>query len=154
MAESVGVVIIILIMIIIGIAIYSSYNRNKYNEEIQQASEINTLKLANIVSSLPEIHCTNNKISCIDILKVIAFINLMESSDSRFFYSSFFGNAYISIIQVLPNSSTFFENEEIVLYENIPEEYVLKNPVFIPINLYNPITNTRGFAILKVERYA
>lgn len=153
MAESVGVVIIILIMIMIGIAIYSSYSRNKYKEELQQANEINTLKLANTVSTLPELHCTNNKINCIDILKVKAFINLMNSSDSRFFYSSYFGDAYITITQILPNSSSFFPREEIVLYEKIPEEYISKSPVFIPVNLYNPITETRGFAILTVERY-
>jgi len=151
MGESIAVIIIITIMIFFALAFYSKVKTLDIKEEANKFNQYDAIKLANIVSNMPEILCSRQRvidINCVDEYKLLALNTSISGGESFFYYRSLFGNSRISVKQMYP-SNKFYS-----IYENNFTSNQSIDAILIPITIYNPITRKNAFGVLKVEAYS
>lgn len=153
MMETIAVLFIFFILIAFGFIFYANVLKGSIAVTKREHSELKAIELANRVSSLPELQCSDNNIvqeNCIDWLKLEKADLLMDQN--RLFYFGMLGYSNVIIEQVFPvdYTSTF----SYTVYSNIPPDYSDKLPTYIPILLKKPITGGYGFGIMTVILYA
>ncbi len=153
--ETIVVIFILMILIVFGLVIYYQFQANSFQQTKQRFGGLKTVELAQVVSNLPELQCSNLKVaevSCIDEIKARQFAQYLSTPGNKafFYYREVLGTSKIEIQRVYPPPSP--TANMIVVYDDskgLPNA----EPTFIPINLYNPIQKTYSFALLKATRY-
>ena len=149
MMETIAVLFIFFILIAFGFIFYANALKGGIEVTKREHSELKAVELANKVSSLPELQCSEDNIveeNCIDWLKLDKASSLIQ--ENRFFYFDLLGYSNITIEEIFPGGS-YYE-----VYSNVPEEYSGRLPTYIPILLKKPIAGGKGFGIMTVVLYA
>ena len=151
MGESIAVIIIITLMIFFGLTFYSKIKTLDINDEADKYSQLDAIKLANIVSNMPEMLCSEQRVvdlNCVDKYKLLALSSSIDQGDARFYYLSMFGNSRISVHQLYPDAMIYH------IYENNMTLNQSIEAIMIPVNIYDPITRDSTFGFIKVEAYS
>lgn len=158
MGETIAVIIVVIFLIVLGLVFYSKIKAQSLQEKKVVFEELDVVKLSQLSYSLPEIQCSFAEVSehgCIDLLKfnyLAEMINNSYTSSSDktayFYYRELFGTSRISL-QIINNTGFASEKE---LYET-NRSWTIKNTVYMPTNIYNPITQKNSFGVLVVEKY-
>ncbi len=155
MNETIIVLFIIFVILIISIFFYYQYSINNIKKTGEEALTTSSSVLLSSISSLPDISC--NKENCIDIIKLISFIN--QNKDYPIF-----DKKTITIEQVYPQP-TLDKICTPILYNDINfplncKKFMLhktqgSNPKIIstPISLYYPQNKQYGIGKLIIEVY-
>lgn len=149
LGESTAVVIVIIILVFLGLVVYFGFWKTGQGEKISKQREVQSINLALTVSYLPELHCTflgRSSSTCFDAIKASHFQEMGSVRDWQMHYFNYFGYAKIELIQVYPNETKF------TIYDNQKGEAQSESPIFIPVNIYDPITDKNGFGYLNVTK--
>lgn len=153
MTENIAIMIVVVFLLVFGIIFYSRVREANIKKQIDEYSELDLVKAAQTVTNLPEISCSVNSLSvvgCLDMLKLEAFValNLTNSSNYYEYYRDKFGKSKVFINSTFTNSSF-----NCTLYDNPYEDLYNENPVFIPINIYDPIEGYFNFGYIEIVKY-
>lgn len=75
MGETIAVIIIVTIIIFFGLAFYTKIKTLDLKDQTDKFNQFDAVKLANIVSNMPEILCSKQQvidINCVDKYKLLA----------------------------------------------------------------------------------
>ncbi|MEK6963978.1 MAG: hypothetical protein AABX70_06110 [Nanoarchaeota archaeon] len=156
--ETIVVIFILMILIVFGLVFYYQFQSTSFQQTKQRFGGLKTVELAQVVSNMPELQCSNLKVaevSCIDEVKAKQFANYLATPGNKafFYYREILGTSKIRVRIVYPvDPASPPEANLIVVYDN-SKGYKNAEPTFIPINLYNPIQKTYQFALLEATRY-
>lgn len=154
MTETIFVVFIILIIIMLGFVVYSKYQQGVLENIMKQRRNEEVIKTGQRLSSWPELECSVagiTEFACLDVAKIQVISDFINESKHKSkygfnYYYDLLKNSKITVKQVYP-----FE-EEWVLYDN-PGITQRTDRVPVPVNLYDPITETYGFGVLELLIY-
>ena len=144
--ETIAILFIFFILVFVGIVFYSNIMKSKFQETKVEYEELSKLQVVQIISSLPEIQCSQDNIvepNCIDLLKFQAATHILKMSD----YFDFFGFSKITVEEVFPN------NNEYILYDKQPDKINQKLASYFPISLFDAKHQSYSFGVLIVEVY-
>lgn len=151
MGETIAVIIIVTIMIFFGLAFYTKIKTLDLKDQTDKFNQFDAVKLANIVSNMPEILCSKQQvidINCVDKYKLLALNQSIADDEAFFYYRSILQNSRISVEQLYPDKINYS------LYENNMTANQSIETISIPVNIYDPITRKNAFGVLKVEAYS
>lgn len=147
--ESIAVLFIFFILIFLGLIFYVRIYKANISLEKDEFMQLEAIKVANKVSSLPELQCSNQNIvkdNCIDIEKLNALDNIINNNE--IFYFDILKFSSVSIKEIYPDV------REWTLYDRSLKNFVSNSSINIPISLYEPISKKYSFGVMKVNSYA
>ena len=150
--ETVAVLFVFFILVIIGIIFYVKIIRGNIESEIQEASQLSSIGIAQRVMFLPELQCSNDNVikeNCIDILKLNNAENLM--SGNEVYYYDLFEFSNIIVSEIKPDGTS---GEPSNIYLRTLDKFKNKFVTNVPISLYNPTTKRNSFGLLTIETYS
>ena len=151
MMETIVVLAVFFILIVIFYAFYSNtaVGADKEKGKIRQ---LEAVKIMQQVSSLVELQCSERGIikdGCIDLLKVDAASEIMQSAENKEPYFDKFGFSRITMNQIYPEIKDIA-----VIYDNSLQDYSYKDVSNIPVSLFDPIKNEYYFGAIHLEIFS
>ena len=144
--ETIAILFIFFIIVFVGIVFYSNIMKSKITDTLSEYDELSKLQVVQIVSSLPEIQCSQDNIvepNCIDLVKFQAAKDILKMTD----YFDLFGFSTLTVEEVYPNQNVY------VLYDKQPPDIDGKLASYFPISLYDAKEQSYYFGVLIVEVY-
>ena len=141
--ETIAIVFVFFIFVFIGIMFYMNVARSNISERIDEYKELSKIQVVQVVSSLPELQCSQDNIvepNCLDWMKVEEATDIVTDAD----YFDLFGFSRITIKQVFPYTY------EYVFYDRLKEDED-KLASYFPISLFDAKTQDYSFGVLVVE---
>ncbi len=150
MGETIAIMFIFFILLVVGAIFYMNMQRATVKQDIAQAYELRSVEVAQVISFLPEVQCTESNVikpSCFDIYKLIGLSKVATSAEGLNIYSNEFGTTTIKLTKLYPPGG------EWTLYNN-PKATFTSAPVSnIPIMLYNATSDKYYFGVLQIINY-
>ncbi|MBW2979890.1 hypothetical protein KY360_00555 [Candidatus Woesearchaeota archaeon] len=152
MMETMAVLFVFFILIALGFVFYANMLKGSLAVSKIEQSELRAIELAEKVSSLPELQCSednNVEGNCIDILKLSGASEVMQTN--YLYYFDILGYSEITIDHIYPPGGKNY-----TVYSNIPLDYEDRLANYIPISIKNPgpVNKGYGFAIMNVMMYS
>jgi hypothetical protein len=151
MMENIAIMIIFFLLVALGLIFYSKLGGHSAQQNIEKFAQQNAVKLAQVVSSLPEVRCSEENVpvsDCYDLLRLDMASQNTFPNNNRYYFETL-GYSKISVEQIYPPIPLPIE-----VYDNVPTNrnynYI---PIFIPITLYNATINQFHFGVLEVGLY-
>ncbi|MBN2459267.1 hypothetical protein JXB28_03195 [Candidatus Woesearchaeota archaeon] len=160
MTESVFVVFIILIIIVMGFVMFSKFQEASIKENERMLRNIDVIKLAHRMSAWPELECSlagTERFVCLDIVKLSIlgdFINdsMHEETYSFNYYYDLLKESKVIVKEIYPPLAHPELQNRWSLYYN-PGKTATTDTVFVPVNLYNPLSETFSMGMLEIQIY-
>ena len=115
----------------------------------EESSQLDAIKIAQKLSSLPELQCSQQNIiteNCIDKLNLDALSGVINQNEIHYF--DMFSFSKITVREVYPDV-----RELAVIYERPLDSYSSKSVIDIPVSLFDPVENKNSFGVMKVELF-
>ena len=149
MLETIAVLAVFLILIMVVYVFYFGMFKQGIKVEEGELEQLNTIKVAQRASSIPELQCSKNSITienCIDLLKLQSIPQIINENKEYYFDKLSFSR--ISVNEIYPEVKSLA-----VVYNNPLEDYSSLIVTNIPITLFDPIENKNKFGVMIVETY-
>ena len=161
MTETIGILIIFFIIVVFGLIFYSNFQKSSLLKQKEQILERDAISLSLRITYLQELRCEQTggleeeTGTCIDLYKIQAITELIDSSQDNEYYTNLFGTADIYFKDMV-NNITYN------IYNSTLEDFTKRTRVRTPILLRNvtrldstnTITTTRDyFGVLYVDAY-
>ena len=146
--ETVAVLFVFFILVIIGIIFYTKVLRGNIESEVQESSQLNSIKIAQRVMFLPELQCSEDNVikdNCIDRIKLENAGTLMQ--ENEVYYYDLFEFSNINIIEIGTDNEWNIYSRPLEPFKN---QYVTP----VPISLFDPTTKRNSFGVLTIETYS
>jgi hypothetical protein len=151
MVENIAILIVIVFILMFGFIFYSRLHSGKIVERHREYSELELVEATQKIINLPELSCSIESVvdvSCVNKLKAEAFLELNLTKDYFEYYNSMFGFSRVSIKSVFPDNNTDF-----LIYENKFESDFNEDSIFVPITIYDSITQEYNFGYIQVTKF-
>ena len=160
MTETIFVVFFILIIIVLGFVVFSKFQEEAIKKQQKEYRSSRVIEMAHRLSSWPELECSvagTTQYVCLDKVKLGIlgdFINdsKRQSTYAFNYYFELLRDSKITIIEIYPSHSKTFGKDYWVLYENTGSGQTTE-VIWIPVNLYDQVTQTRSLAIMELLIY-
>ena len=149
MMETISVLAIFFILVILVFIFYSRVSESNVEIRKEESSQLEAIKIAQKLSSLPELQCSQQNIiteNCINKLNLDALSGVINQNEIHYF--DMFSFSKITVIEVYPDV-----RELAVIYERPLDSYSSKSVIDIPISLFDPVENKNSFGVMKVELF-
>lgn len=147
--ETITVLIIVSILLLIGLVFLSSFRGESISADISVEREIDDVSRSIRYSQMSEFSCPERVSrgidNCVDVDKVLAFMNEADNESNRDFLLDKFGSVRISLTNVYPRNNSF----EIYSFE--PDSISSEITTFVPVVVYNFSDESKGFGFLEVN---
>ncbi|MEM3126924.1 MAG: hypothetical protein QW331_02560 [Candidatus Woesearchaeota archaeon] len=154
--ETIGVLIFFFVLLGLGMVFYYRFQAQSLSVEEREQQSLMAIRISQQISSLPELECSkysgSSEFACIDIIKLEIAKTLIKNNPS--YYSDIFFFSNIVIQQVYPSGP------DILLYREVPKEYknyqeedIPQIKIPVPVELYDPSTETSNYGILRIAVY-
>lgn len=176
MGETVAVLVVFFILIMVAMVFYTDFKKTSIEKKRLEAQELKGIEIANMISFLPEIKCSDYMcVGCTDAIDIIKLRMMIDGYDlpivlnNRLVYVPQFIYSSISVKLIYPEMSTgLLEDMGYTEKLGYPADYVFNgvwqlydekrekssyNSIFIPVNLYNAYTDECYFGVLNVSVY-
>ena len=158
--ETIFVIFLILIIIVIGFVVYSKFHQENIEQEQRENRAKQAIELANRMSFWPELECSASgaqQFVCLDRIKLNVlsdFINKSRHTDSQAFnyYYDLLGDSQIIVKEAYPSNTHTYKKDYWTLYNN-PGRTKNQNIIWVPVNLYNPLSRTYAFGVMEIILY-
>lgn len=160
--ETILAIFIFIVLIMFGLVFFyrvqSASITGDFNEFQKEKLSVDFITLGD----LPEFSCSKAGIkeSCIDTGKLIVFVGMNSTKETRDYYFDRFGYKTITISEVYPtNNSIRCSTSKLtdcgvwVVYDKKPNKVTSKIVRDTPVSLYLPDKDEYGIGILVVEAY-
>lgn len=160
MTETIFVVFFILIIIVLGFVAFSKFQESAIKEQQREYRSSRVIEMAHRLSSWPELECSvagASQYVCLDKIKLGIlgdFINESKQKSSYGFnyYFELLRDSKITITEIYPSHTKTIGKDYWVLYENLGSGQTTE-VIWIPVNLYDPVTQKRSLAIMELLIY-
>ena len=145
MGETIAILVVFFFLIVIGLVFYVNIAKTKLASDKEENEQLDTINVVKRVLSLPEVQCSRQNIaeeSCMDSLKLAAAQDTIPLQSESYF--DFFGYSKITITQIYPAASSY------TLYDRSLPNPLSKSVTNTPISLYNPLDDTKSFALVSI----
>jgi len=155
LGETTAVIIIVIILIVVGAVFWSKISSSNVREVQSQSQELQVIEIANGISELTELKCSEvgvSQVKCLDWYKILAMSNAMNNSADKTtfeFYNNYFRNSKISIVKIYPEDET----SNITLYDAKLNGSTRNLLIPIPIHIYNSVNKETYYGLILVEGY-
>lgn len=151
MGENVAILFIFFMILVVALVFYARLTETKVEVKKEEAFSTKALEVAQRIAYIPETQCSvDNAVEedCYDLHKLRALEEVNKKVENKAHYYQMFGWANITINQIFPESD-WHSN----IYNNIPEKYVEKQAVFIPLSIcdFSSRPEKCSFAVMTVE---
>ena len=149
MGETIAVLLIFFILVFLGLIFYTRIIRGNIENELTEARQLEAIKIAQRVSYLPELQCSDVNVikdDCIDALKLDASIGIIKSNND--FYPDQFKFSKITVKGIYPD-----ETESLTIYDKSLTDFTDKIHTNFPVDLYDPISEKHSFGVIEVDTY-
>ena len=139
MTENIVIIIVIVFILMFGFIFYAKVRAQTLEDKSKEYSELDLVQASQAIVALPELSCSSEalvEIGCLNKLKLEAFDVLNMKVEYFEYYRKVFGKSRVTIISVFPSDEFDFE-----LYNNPYNGSKSGSPMFIPINIFDPINN-------------
>ena len=147
--ESITVVIIVMILLIIGLVYLSNFRDAQSRDLLEDEQELDLLSTNLRVVNMEEFRCTTDVSTfsdkCFDLLKVQAFNQTLKDHQ---YYRQRIDRANLTLV-IYDDLNTTLNKKRINFYDNL-DENVTTQSTFYPINVFDPLTGSKNFAVLEV----
>jgi hypothetical protein len=150
MAETIAILFIFFVLLMFGFIFYARVQRGEYLQRIQEITVLKGIQIAEKVSFFPEIRCSFDNVpteDCIDLYKLTSASGNINKN--KLFYYGIFEYSRVIIDQIYPNET----QKTWTLYDNPKPNYADLINTPIPLNVYDPTTDTFSYAIMTVGVY-
>ncbi|MBT7903483.1 hypothetical protein HN587_06490 [Candidatus Woesearchaeota archaeon] len=150
MGETMAILFIFFILLAVGAMIYMNMQRTTFQREMAERFELQAVELAQTISFLPEIQCTEKNVvepGCFDLFKIIALENVSKDPKNSAFYSRQLGTSLILIKQIYPFSAQW------IVFNNTPEKFSDSSVFQIPISIFDASQDASTFGVLEVRSF-
>lgn len=151
LGESTAVAFIIIILMVLGIVVYGVLsNTGKAVSQIE-LRERAAIEVASSVLYAPELQCSflgKTSVTCFDAAKLKHFTSTVQEPERLVYYQELFGQANITLVQVYPDQAP-----PLPIYQHNLSEPASATPVYIPINIYDAVTERFAFGFLAITVY-
>jgi hypothetical protein len=153
LGETTAVIIIVIILLIIGIVFWNKISSSNVREIQTQSSQLQVIDIANSVSELTELKCSEegaSPVKCLDWYKVLAMSEVINNTDNKtafMFYNDYFQNSKITIVSIYPE-----EKDNITLYDAHLNN-VTSLLISLPIHIKDYVTKETSYGLIVVEGY-
>ncbi len=151
MLETIAVLAVFFVLVILGFSVYSKFSNVNLEDFNEESLQLDVIKVAQRVSSLPELQCSLSGIvveGCIDMLKLEAISGVISKEENKLFFFDNFGFSRIIVKEIYPDS------EEVLIYDNSLEDYSSKTVMNVPISLFDSIESKYSFAAINIEVFS
>ncbi|MFH1064245.1 MAG: hypothetical protein V1729_04150 [Candidatus Woesearchaeota archaeon] len=151
MGETIAIMFIFFLLLIAGAVFYMNLQRSSISQDISQAYELRAVEIAQTISFLPEVQCTESnvvKASCFDIYKMIGMSVVSQTTKGNTLYLREFGTTTIKLTKLYPGGGNW------VLYDNPKESFSSAPITNVPIMLYNSTSDKYYFGVLQITTYS
>lgn len=151
-AESIMVVVVLVFLIMVGLIFYYNVSKASVEEEVRYREDIEGIKLARGILSLPELRCTfvaGQGEGCIDELKIRSLPIVRDEPVSKAYYDELFGYATIQV-HILTGPSA---GDVVRIYDDTPTSEHESQRSFYFTTLYNPQERMQELAYVNVTRH-
>ena len=150
--ESIAVLIVFVFIIAIGMRFYTSMQMQEFEDTRREFFQLNSVKVATIVSNLDELSCSFSGIgdtACFDLLKIASWDKVMQQENLVFmsYYLTQFGNSEIVITQIFPEENSWS------VFEPARDTSGSFDRIRVPIKIHDPITRKNSVGVLDVKTY-
>ncbi len=150
--ETIAVLLVFFIIVGFGMAFYFYISKESAIKEHRRALELNAITTAQKVSTLPELDCIQVGVhleKCFDTLKMKSLAKILNdpTTQAKDNYFETMGYSKLAVTKIFPTGGS------IDIYDNKPADSVSTEKTFLPINTYDPLIKTYGFAVLEVSFY-
>lgn len=150
--ETIAVLMVFFVIVGFGMAFYFYISKESAIKEHRRALELNAITTAQKVSTLPELDCIQVGVhleKCFDTLKMNSFAKILNDPNmqAKDAYFDTTGYSKLTVMKIFPTGG------QVDIYDNKPADSVSTEKTFLPINTYDPLTKTYGFAMLEVSFY-
>ena len=146
--QTVFVIFIIFILGFIAFMVVISQQKSSTKTQLEQSLVITQVKKAQILSLLPELHCSRENVLIADCYDKLA-INSFKTRSDQLYYKSLLGNAIITIKEYDFSSGW---SEEII-FSNPKEKYETKKLISVPVRIYQTKENLNKVGVIDIEIY-
>jgi len=154
MGETIAVTIIIIILLMLGILFWNKMNSTNVEDVKIMNTELSVIEVANVVSSLPELQCSQsgvNQAKCLDWHKIKAMNESMNETKILRYYNDYFKNSRITIMTIYPQPEPDVEN--MTIYDAQLDSSTITRQISIPINIYDSVNDKTRYGLIIVEGY-
>lgn len=147
--ETIAVLFIFFILIGIGAIFYVRIYKSNLEITKYGNSQSKSVTIAQRVMFMPELQCSEDKVikdNCIDILKLEAAKDVMESNQVYYYDLLEFGE--INLTQIYPSSANVPKWR---IYSRKIEKPSSSFLTYVPVSLYNATERTYRFGIISIE---
>ncbi len=155
MGEVIIVMIIFFMLLGFGILFYTQFAAGTAQQTVREVDRANLAEVAKIVGTLPEIHCSyagDLDFTCIDILRASIFSAHVYDGDDVLQYSEVFHGYSARVQCIYPRPCTTIGINDYILFDYTDPDGESSVPFFIPINILDPVTDTKGYGLLVVTQ--
>ena len=155
MGESIAVIFIVIILLFVGIVFWNNVSSSNVRDIQAQSDELSVIEIANMVSDLPELKCSDAgvyEVKCLDLYKIKAMNQTVQKAEYPDhekmieFYHNYFKNARITVVELYPTQ------ENITIYD-IKTENVTKKLISVPVNIRDNVHQETSYGLIVVEGY-
>ncbi len=151
MTENIVIIIVIVFILMFGFIFYTKVRAQTLEGKSKEYSELDLVQASQAIVALPELSCSSEslvEIGCLNKLKLEAFNVLNMKEDYFEYYHEIFGKSRVTINSTFPRDDFGFE-----LYNNPYNNSEAGSPMFIPINIFDPIDNSLNFGYIEIFKY-
>ena len=157
LGENVVVLVIFFFLLVIAVLFYANIQKSKIKAQQMEFQKIQTIDLKTIISTLPELLCTENEDvteNCIDIINLNSLASYWNSvkgrpqSQIRGYYRYRFGTTDISVKMLDPLTRNWTERWQI--YSEPIKNWTSNSTVYMPVSLYNATSNDYSFGVIEL----
>jgi hypothetical protein len=156
--ETIFAVIIIIIILMLCLVFYSQVETGNLKEKQREQRVLRLVSLAHTVSNWPELDCSvleSREYDCLDRVKLDImsqnnYISTSKAADTFAFkyYSDLLRHSSLTVrefysFDVLKNWSVFNNSESDSTFDYVA----------VPVNIYDPVTQTFTFGVLEITSY-
>lgn len=150
MQETIAVLAAVFVIAIIAFSLYYNLFINAAKDEQKTGFDIEIINIAQSISFLPELQCSNNGATsnnCVDVIKAMAAASLINDSKHSSYYFGRFGFSTVTINEAYPASA------KVTLYNKTLESYSYKSAINLPILIFYPLEERYSFGVISFEAF-
>ena len=117
MMENIGIMFVFFILIALGFIFYARIGGHSAVQEQEKFYQQRAVKLAQLVSSLPEVRCSEDNVpvaDCFDILRVDAMRETLNTDEAKRYYLDILSFSTVKVNEIYPSGN------EVILYDRKP----------------------------------
>ena len=148
MGETIAILFIFFVLLMVGAMVYFNVQKTTFRREMTEQFEARSVELAQVISFLPELQCTEKNVvepGCFDLYKLAALDYISKQEQNSAYYAREFESSLISVNLIYPDDVSY------VIFNNTPVKYFESSSFQVPVSVFDAFNDASSFGVLEVR---